>query len=94
MFSITVILSVQQKEPKYYSKGTRFGAKQYTAYLQRLDSILAGYTRKPWRVSRLLEKKEIFNKILSNTVKLWPFSRKLLSKIREKKKNKAYRKSR
>lgn len=57
MFSITVILSGQQKEPKYYSKGTTFGAKQCTAYLQGLDSILAGYTRKPWRVSRLLEKK-------------------------------------
>ena len=33
MFSITVILSGERQEPKYYSKDTIFGAKQYTAYL-------------------------------------------------------------
>lgn len=53
MFSITVILSGEQQEPKYYSKDTTFGALQYTAYLQRLDSILAGLTRNLWKVSRL-----------------------------------------
>ena len=47
MFSITVILSGEQREPKYYSKDTTFGAKQYTAYLQRLDGILAGIYEKP-----------------------------------------------
>lgn len=50
MFSITV--SGEQQEPKCYSKDTTFGAKQYTAYIQRLDSILAGCTRNLWKVSR------------------------------------------
>lgn len=55
MFSITVILSGEQQEPKYYSEDTTFGAKRYTAYLQRLDSILATCARNPWKVSRLFE---------------------------------------
>lgn len=41
-------------QPKHYSKDTTFGAKQYTAYLKRLDSILAGCARNLWKVSRLL----------------------------------------
>lgn len=58
MFSITVILSGAQQEPKYYIKDTTFGAEQYTAYLQRLDSLLAGRAGNLWKVSRLLEQKK------------------------------------
>lgn len=49
MFSITVILSGEQPELEYYGKDATFRAKQYTAYLQRLDSILAEGTRNLWK---------------------------------------------
>lgn len=47
MFSITVITVEQQ---------AAFAVKQYTAYLQRHDSILAGCMRNLCKVSRLLGK--------------------------------------
>lgn len=84
MFSITVTLSGEQQEPKYYSKDTTCGAMQYTAYLQRLDGILAGWMRNVWKISRWVGE-NIQEPLDVDTVGCWPRSTSLLSKIRGQK---------